>query len=149
MTPDAGQGAHLAAVALLARRDFAAGELAARLQERGYPAEAVAAVIADLTATRMLDDSRFTTHYVAYHAARGQGPRRIARDLADRGVAPLLVETAWLQALTGPRWRARCGSGGSGSRLPESWPEKAKAGAVFAVSGLFIGSYPLGPGPRF
>ncbi len=147
--PDAGQGAHLAAVALLARRDFAAGELAARLQERGYPAEAVAAVIADLTATRMLDDSRFTTHYVAYHAARGQGPRRIARDLADRGVAPLLVETA---LAAGPDWAALAREvrvRRFGVTPAESWPEKAKQGRFLQYRGFSSDHIRSALGPDF
>ncbi len=31
---------------------------------------------------RLLDDSRFAEHFVAYHANRGQGPVRIAHKLA-------------------------------------------------------------------
>src|ERR1700722_20309167 len=99
--PQDPHAARLAAVTLLARRDFAAGELAARLQEDGYPAEAVAAVIADLTAGRILDDTRFATHYVAYHADRGQGPRRIAMELGARGVAQPVIEAA---LAAGPDW---------------------------------------------
>ncbi len=146
---DAGEAARLAAVALLARRDFAAGELDARLQEKGHPAEAVAAVIADLAAARLLDDSRFASHYVAYHAARGQGPRRIARELAERGVAPPDVESA---LAAGPDWAARAREvriRRFGLAPPRNLGREVEAGTFFAVSGLFIGSYPVGPGPRF
>src|SRR5450631_1293391 len=103
-SPPDPKDARLAAVTLLARRDFTSGELAARLQEDGYPEEAIAAVIADLTQGRILDDSRFATQYVAYHAERGQGPRRIAMELAKRGIGPPLIEAA---LAAGPDWAAR------------------------------------------
>ncbi|HTC53714.1 MAG TPA: regulatory protein RecX, partial [Steroidobacteraceae bacterium] len=79
---------------LLARRDFASGELSERLAQDGYPAETIAAVIADLTVGRIVDDARFAAQYVAYHADRGQGPRRIAMELGQRGVAQPLIEAA-------------------------------------------------------
>jgi regulatory protein len=139
----------LAAVALLARRDFASGELAARLQDDGHPADVVAAVIADLTAGRILDDARFATHYVAYHVARGQGPRRIARELADRGVAPLHVETA---LAAGTDWAALAREvriRRFGLKPPESWPEKAKQGRFLQYRGFSSDHIRSALGPDF
>ncbi len=142
-------GARLAAVALLARRDFASGELATRLQEDGYPAEAVTAVIADLTAGRILDDSRFATQYVAYHAERGQGPRRIAIELANRGVAPPQIEAA---LAAGPDWAARAREvriRRFGLTLPESWAEKAKQGRFLQYRGFSSDHVRSALGPDF
>jgi regulatory protein len=142
-------GARLAAVALLARRDFASGELAARLQEDGYPAEAVAAVLEDLTAGRILDDTRFATQYVAYHAGRGQGPRRIAMELKARGVAPLDIEAAvaagadWVALAREVRIR-RFGLG-----IPDTWAEKAKQGRFLQYRGFSSDHIRSALGPDF
>jgi regulatory protein len=146
---DPDQAARLAAVALLARRDFATGELAARLQDDGHPAAAVAAAIADLTAGRILDDGRFATQYVAYHAGRGQGPRRIARDLAHRGVAPLHIETA---LAAGTDWAALAREvriRRFGLKPPESWAEKAKQGRFLQYRGFSSDHIRSALGPDF
>lgn len=145
----AGKEARLAAVALLARRDFAAGELTARLQQDGHPAEAVAAAIADLTAGRILDDARFATHYVAYHAQRGQGPRRIAMELANRGVDPVHIEAA---LAAGPDWAARAREvriRRFGLTPPESWAEKAKQGRFLQYRGFSSDHVRSALGPDF
>jgi regulatory protein len=141
--------ARQAAVTRLARRDFAAGELAARLQEDGYPAETVEAVIADLTAGRILDDSRFATQYVAYHAERGQGPRRIARELGDRGVTAPDIEAA---LAAGPDWAARAREvrvRRFGLTPPETWAEKAKQGRFLQYRGFSSDHIRSALGPDF
>ncbi|HTC44408.1 MAG TPA: regulatory protein RecX [Steroidobacteraceae bacterium] len=141
--------ARLAAVALLARRDFAAGELTARLQQEGYPPDSVAAVIADLTAGHILDDSRFATQYVAYHADRGQGPRRIALELAKRGVPPADIEAA---LAAGPDWSARAREvriRRFGLSLPQSWAEKAKQGRFLQYRGFSSDHVRSALGPDF
>jgi regulatory protein len=142
-------GARLAAVTLLARRDFASGELATRLQEDGYPAEAVGAVIADLTAGRILDDTRFATHYVAYHADRGQGPRRIAMELGARGVAGPVIEVA---LAAGPDWAALAREvriRRFGLVPPEAWAEKAKQGRFLQYRGFSSDHVRSALGPDF
>jgi regulatory protein len=141
--------ARLAAVALLARRDYAAGELTARLLQDGYPNDAVAAVIADLTAGRILDDSRFATQYVAYHADRGQGPRRIALELAKRGVAAPAIEAA---LAAGPDWSALAREvriRRFGLTWPESWAEKAKQGRFLQYRGFSSDHVRSALGPDF
>jgi regulatory protein len=148
-SPHDPNGAHLAAVRLLARRDFACGELAGRLGRDGYPAQAVASVIADLTATRILDDARFAAHYVAYHAQRGQGPRRIALDLGNRGVAPALIEVA---LAGGPDWAALASQvriRRFGLALPEAWAEKAKQGRFLQYRGFSSDHVRSALGPDF
>jgi regulatory protein len=142
-------GARLAAVALLARRDFASGELAGRLQADGYPAEVVAVAIADLTAERILDDARFASHYVTYHAQRGQGPRRIAADLNARGVAQIHIEAA---LAAGPDWRAQAREVRKrrfGAIPPESWAEKAKQGRFLQYRGFSSDHVRSALGPDF
>jgi regulatory protein len=143
------EGARQAAVALLARRDFASGELTDRLQADGYPAATVATVIADLTAERVLDDSRFTGHFVAYHAQRGQGPRRIAVDLGKRGIAAPQIEAA---LAAGPDWAALAREVRTrrfGPAPPESWAEKAKQGRFLQYRGFSSDHIRSALGPDF
>src|SRR5258708_30124139 len=97
------EAARMAAVALLARRDFASGELRQKLGSQGYDAAVAAAVVAELTEERAIDDSRYAENYVAYHSGRGHGPVRIGADLRSLGVPADLVEAA---LETGPDWRA-------------------------------------------
>jgi regulatory protein len=136
-------------VALLARRDFASGELAARLRDDGYPEDAVGTVIAELTLGRILDDSRFATRYVAYHAERGQGPRRIAMELVKRGIDPPQIEVA---LAAGPDWAARAREvriRRFGLIPPESWAEKAKQGRFLQYRGFSSDHIRSALGPDF
>ena len=136
-------------MALLARRDFASGELAARLRADGYPEEEIAALVAELTMGRILDDSRFATQYVAYHAERGQGPRRIAMDLAKRGVDPPHIEAA---LAAGPDWAARAREvriRRFGLAAPETWAEKAKQGRFLQYRGFSSDHIRSALGPDF
>ncbi len=119
------------------------------LQEDGHPAEAVAAVIAELTAARILDDARFATQYVAYHAERGQGPRRIAMELGARGVAPRPYRG---RLAAGPDWAALAREVRSrrfGLTPPESWAEKAKQGRFLQYRGFSSDHIRSALGPDF
>jgi regulatory protein len=141
--------ARLAAVAHLARRDFATGELADRLAQDGYAAEAVATVIADLSAAHILDDARFAAHYVAYHAQRGRGPRRIAMELGKRGVAQPLIEAA---LAGGPDWAALAREVRTrrfGRTPPKSWAEQAKQGRFLQYRGFSSDHVRSALGPDF
>ena len=82
----------------LERRPFAAKDLARRLVLKGHPPPAAEA--ARLRAERMglLDDARFTLHFVQTRAARGRGPLRLRRDLAVLGVERGVVDQALAEA---------------------------------------------------
>ena len=125
--PQDAAAAELAAVALLARRDFACGELGAKLRERGFDAAVVQALIEQLRARRLLNDERYAGHFVQYQSARGQGPVRIGRDLESVGVDAGLIEAALraVQRLGGAGPRA-CAAAALGLSRP---PSGAKKGA--------------------
>jgi regulatory protein len=97
------EAARLSAVALLARRDYASGELRQKLGYQGYDPAVVDSVVADLAAERVLDDARYADNYVMYHSGRGHGPLRIAADLRALGVADALIDVA---LASGPDWPA-------------------------------------------
>ncbi|MDE2221116.1 MAG: regulatory protein RecX [Gammaproteobacteria bacterium] len=126
----------MAAVAFLARRDYAAGELAAKLRVNGYESTVVATVIADLSARRLLDDARYAGHFVDYHRARGQGPLRIRRELEGFGVAGALIEAA-LRAV--PDWAAvarEVRHRRFGPEAPAGWAEKGRQARFLQYRGF-------------
>jgi regulatory protein len=131
--PDA---ARRTAIAQLARRDFASGELRLKLESQGYDKVLVAALIAELTQERVLDDTRYAEHYVAYHAERGYGPLRIAAELRAQGVPDALVGSA---LGTGPDWRKLAHEvriHKFGAETPEEWTEKTRQARFLQYRGF-------------
>ena len=92
------EAAFRTALRYLERRPFAARDLARRLVLKGHPPAAAEA--ARMRAERMglLDDARFTLHYVQTRAARGRGPLRLRRDLAVLGVERSVVDQVLAEA---------------------------------------------------
>jgi regulatory protein len=128
--------ARAAAVALLARRDFATAELCSRLRARGFEPELVRALSAQLEHEGLLSDARYAQNYVAYHAARGHGPLRIGAELRRAGLAADLVEAALDQ---GPDWRAlarKVCHDKFGADAPEEWSQKARRARFLQYRGF-------------
>jgi len=77
----------LAALRLLGRRDYTAAELTARLLDRGYVPEEVAATVAHLMADGSLDDRRVArVHVRVASQAKSRGRLRIQAELQARGI---------------------------------------------------------------
>jgi len=131
--PDRVRGA---AIGLLARRDFASGELHQKLTRQGYTEPVVTQTIDDLTEEGVLNDARYAEHYVSYHASRGEGPLRIEAELKEFGLPETLIQQA-LDA--GPDWKARAQEvriRRFGPEVPETWPQKAKQGRFLQYRGF-------------
>ncbi len=125
-----------AAVALLARRDFASNELREKLESHGYDPDVTAGVVAELSGRHVLDDGRYAENYVAYHSKRGQGPVRIAADLRALGVPAELIEGA---LAAGPDWRALAQEVRRrkfGPEPPQKWSEKARQARFLQYRGF-------------
>jgi regulatory protein len=125
-----------AALTLLARRDWLTGELGAKLEAAGCDRQVTAGVIADLAQERLLNDVRYAERYVATRAERGQGPVRIAAELASLGAPRELIEAA-LQS--GPDWRAAAGAVRRrkfGAKPPGSWAERARQARFLQYRGF-------------
>ena len=134
--PKDASAAELAAVALLARRDYASGELGARLRARGFEPAVIEALLERLAARRLLNDERYAAHFVEYHSARGQGPVRIRRDLEAVGVDAALIEAA-LQAV--PDWAALASDVRRrrfGAEPPQAWREKGRQARFLQYRGF-------------
>jgi regulatory protein len=141
--------ARAAGMALLARRDFASGELRRKLTHRGYAEEAVAEAIADLVTEGVLNDARFAEHYVSYHAERGEGPLRIEAELTEHGLPAELIQAA---LAAGPDWKARAREvriRRFGAEVPETWPQKAKQGRFLQYRGFSSDHIRAALGPDF
>ena len=130
------EAARIAALSLLARRDFASGELRHKLGLQGYEPSVAAGVVAALIADRALDDARYAENYVMYHAGRGQGPIRIASDLRALGIPTELIEAA---LATGPDWRALAREVRArkfGGESPEEWKERTRQARFLQYRGF-------------
>jgi regulatory protein len=86
------QAARVAALDALARRDYSSEDLRLKLLDKGYDASVVQPLIDALRDEKLLDDWRYLENFVAYHAARGQGPLRIRADLRRHGLQGPLIE---------------------------------------------------------
>jgi regulatory protein len=130
------QAARLAALTLLARRDFACRELSERLSEQGFEDATAAGVVAELLRDGVLDDTRYAQNYVAYRAGRGQGPLRITAELRRSGLAAELIEAA---LAAGPDWNAlarKVCRAKFGLQPPDSWAERARQARFLQYRGF-------------
>jgi len=130
------QAIRAAALTLLARRDWLTGELSAKLQAAGCQPQATAGVIAELMGERLLNDARYAERYVTSRAERGQGPVRIAAELASLGAPRELIDAA---LESGPDWRAVAGTVRRrkfGAAPPDSWAEKARQARFLQYRGF-------------
>jgi len=83
---DAGSACRRQAMDLLARREHSRVELERKLRARSGDADLIRDVLDELEQDGLLSAERFAESFVAARYARGQGPYRIRRELADRGV---------------------------------------------------------------
>ena len=147
--PKDASAAELAAVALLARRDFARGELASKLRERGFDRGLVEELVERLRARGLLNDERYAGHFVQYHSGRGQGPVRIRRDLEALGVDQVLIDAAlesvpdWLALAREVRRRR------FGATLPQVWREKGRQARFLQYRGFSNDHIRTALGPDF
>jgi regulatory protein len=74
------------AMDLLARREHSRRELERKLDARSFDAAVIHEVLDALEANGLLSAERFAESFVAARYARGQGPYRIRRELAERGI---------------------------------------------------------------
>ena len=95
------RAARAAALDALARRDYASEDLRLKLLEKGYDAAVVLPLLDALRDEKLIDDRRYLENFVAYHAARGQGPLRVRLDLRRHGLQGPVVEE-YLDAF--PEW---------------------------------------------
>ncbi len=120
----------------LSRRDHSSGELRGKLRAAGYDAALVEELIERLRADKLLDDSRYLEDFVAYHAARGQGPNRIRLDLRHLGLPSPEVEAS-LAAY--PDWAIqlkRAREKKFGTSVPTNYADRQRQARFLAYRGF-------------
>jgi regulatory protein len=119
----------------LSRRDHSAEELREKLRDKGYDATVVDELIERLRVEKLVDDSRYLENFVAYHAARGQGPNRIRMDLRRLGLPGAQVEES-LAAY--PDWATqlkRARQKKFGTSLPTNYADRQRQARFLAYRG--------------
>jgi regulatory protein len=92
------EAAFRTALRVLERRPFAGRDLSRRLVLKGHSPEAAAAAVVRSEGLGLVDDAKFTLHYVETRAARGRGPLRLRRDLALLGISRTIMDRALAEA---------------------------------------------------
>ena len=94
------------ALSLLARREHSVLELQHKLLRRGFSPEQTTAVLTQLVAEDLLNNARYAELYAHARVDKGYGPRRIDRELRERGVSESTVltilaalEDVWMKKL--------------------------------------------------
>jgi len=82
------------AVRYLSRREYGVEELRHKLVQRGAESGITDTVVADLAASDLVSDQRFTEMYVRTRIRRLFGPVKIRGELKSRGIADHLVSEA-------------------------------------------------------
>lgn len=130
------RAARVAALDALARRDYASEDLRRKLLDKGYDSTVVAPLLEALRADKMVDDRRYVENFVAYHAARGQGPLRVRADLRKSGLQGVLVEE-YLEAF--PDWTAQLRKARQkkfGAGLPNNYADKQRQARFLGYRGF-------------
>jgi len=78
----------------LARRDHSRAELRQKLQGRGIEPQAIEPLLAEFAEHGWVDDERFARSWAAARLRAGDGPRKIAARLQQKGVLPELIDAA-------------------------------------------------------
>ena len=93
------EAAYRAAVRAQTRRPHARADLRRRLMKKQHPVAAVDAALDRLAAQDLLDDRRFSEHFVAMRGSEGRGTVRLLQDLRRFGVDQRTAEAAVTSAL--------------------------------------------------
>ena len=120
----------------MARRDHGSEELRRKLLDRGYDSAIVNPLIERLCTEKLLDDCRFLENFVAFRAARGQGPERVRADLRKLGMHGEQVEASidaypdWIPQLRKARQKK------FGTSLPSNYPDRQRQAQFLAYRGF-------------
>ena len=126
----------MAALDALARRDHSTEDLRRKLLEKGYDGLIVSPLLEALSVEKLLDDHRYMENFVAYRAARGQGPLRVRMDLRRHGLQGPSIEDylgsypEWLTQLRKARQKK------FGAALPNNYPDRQRQAQFLGYRGF-------------
>ena len=122
-----GRSVREAAMDLLSRREHSYFELQQKLQRKGHESADIDAALKALVEENLLSDERFVESFVHSRRERGSGPRKIAAELAQKGVSDSLI-SRYLDERS-PLWIERAAEVRArkfGALLPDDFKEKAR-----------------------
>lgn len=135
---DPARAMRAAAIRQLARREHSRVELLRKLSvDFAMEPLLIARVLDQLVAEGLQSDTRFAEALVASRIRRGQGPQRIRRELAERGVDAELVQRALTTADVD--WCALALSVSTqkfGRKSAQDWPERARRARFLQYRGF-------------
>ncbi len=131
----------LAAMNLLARREYSrqelVGRLVAKFPEHDKASNVLAMALDKLEQEGLLCDARFAEAFLRSRARKGQGPYRIRQELQQRGVAEDLVEQTlaeysvdWFELAT------RVAQKRFGTEPPDNYQERSKRARFLQYRGF-------------
>jgi regulatory protein len=110
-----------------------------KLLEKGYDGTVVTPLLDALSAEKLLDDRRYMENFVAYHAARGQGPLRVRMELRRHGLQGPQIEEyldqypEWLVQLRKARQKK------FGPALPANYSDRQRQARFLGYRGFTSG----------
>jgi regulatory protein len=78
----------------LARRDHSRQELLQKLLRKHFQQPEIEMILDNLETVDLLNDRRFSDHYIQYRASAGFGPVKIEFELKQKGVSRGIIEQA-------------------------------------------------------
>ncbi|MFM9269377.1 regulatory protein RecX [Halomonas elongata] len=92
------------AIRLLARREYARGELRERLAAKGHAAVDIEACLLELEEQGLQSDARFAESFLRSRVARGQGPLKLRAELGRRGIDDDIARQAFAELTSEVDW---------------------------------------------
>lgn len=99
-------GARNSALRALARREYSAAQLKAKLEQRGFSDDTADQALGQLAQAGWQSDARFAEMLVRNRIEQGYGPQRITHDLEQAGIPAAELKAAVLAAEAD--WNALC-----------------------------------------
>lgn len=122
-----GKSVREAAMDILSRREHSTFELRQKLQRKSHDETEIDTALQQLAEDNLLSDERFVESFVHSRRERGSGPRKIAVELAQKGVSDTLI-SRYLDERS-PLWIDRASDVRArkfGDALPADYKEKAR-----------------------
>ena len=82
------------ALDLLSRREHSQKEVTLKLQKKFKNSEEIYEVIEKLVANNIINDTRFTEHYINSRKRRGFGSKKISYELLSKGISESIIDSA-------------------------------------------------------
>ena len=94
MGPRTNSSAHACALTLLTARSYTARDLRRKLEQKAFDSTEIASTMERLTQSGLIDDARYASEYARQRLARGTAARRVAQELARKGIQPAIADAA-------------------------------------------------------